>query len=532
MKKITLTLFMFIAYLSANAQFPAPYCAEAYGSGVEPITLVNFAGINNTSPNALGSTDNHQDFTSIIGNVVAGTTYTIILKGNTDGAFTSRFSLFVDWNNDNDFLDADESYNCGTIISSTGLDAVQATANILVPTTAIAGNHRMRVSKRFNTQPLPCNTLGYGQAEDYILTVTIPSCTGPSTLVASAITPTTGTISWTAPVLAPANGYDYYLSTVNTAPIATTVPTGTTAVGVVTTNLTSLTSATNYYFWVRSKCSSSSLSTWSPGNFVTACAIFTTPFAENFGTFLPLCWSNLSGGDLVAGPTATVGTFWGAVGFANVGATGAAGINIYTSNRNDWLITPVITIPATGYALKFDAAAVQYADVIAPTTPWEADDKIEVLVSTTGTTNWTVLFTYDNTNQPGITATPKTIPLSAYSGQNVRIAFRGVEGTANGSADIDFSIDNIQVILNSLATSSFNNEGFSYYPNPVVDYLKLSYTQNIDKVEVMNMLGQVVLVKTINSNESNLDMSSLAKGTYMVKVAADNQIKTIKVIKE
>lgn len=177
-------------------------------------------------------------------------------------------------------------------------------------------------------------------------------------------------------------------------------------------------------------------------------SILTAPVTEPFATFLPSCWINMFGGDLTTGPTATTGSGWVADGFANVGTTGAIRNEIYTTGANDWVVSPVINIPASGYELKFDAAATQWASTTAPTTPWESDDYIEVLVATGGsTTNWTPLFTYNDTNQPSNTGSPNIIDLDAYAGQNVRFAFHAVEGATNGLADIDFSIDNFEIRL-------------------------------------------------------------------------------------
>lgn len=207
-------------------------------------------------------------------------------------------------------------------------------------------------------------------------------------------------------------------------------------------------SQTLYYIHVRTNCGSG-FSSWSTTSITTACAPITTlPHLEPFNTFLPnACWSNGINGDLTAGPAAFTASGWGADGLANNGTTGAIKNNIFATGANDWVISPQFTIPSVGYELKFDAAAVQYGLTTAPTSPWESDDSIEVLVSSTGTTNWTPLYTYNDTNQPGITATPNVIDLDVYSGQTVRFAFRALEGVTNGSADIDFSIDNFEVRL-------------------------------------------------------------------------------------
>jgi Secretion system C-terminal sorting domain len=83
-----------------------------------------------------------------------------------------------------------------------------------------------------------------------------------------------------------------------------------------------------------------------------------------------------------------------------------------------------------------------------------------------------------------------------------------------------------------LATTGFNTSGFTTFPNPVKDVLNISYNKNITNVAVFNLLGQEVATKSINATQSQIDMSNLSKGTYLVKVTADNQVKTIKVIKE
>lgn len=177
---------------------------------------------------------------------------------------------------------------------------------------------------------------------------------------------------------------------------------------------------------------------------LSACGAFTVPTLENFTTYVPECWQEADNGDLTAGP-ATFGTSgWIADGFGNVGTTGAFRYEIWTTGANDWLLTPLYTIPATGYEIKFDAAATQWNTTNAPTAAWEADDFVEVLVST-GTTNWTVLYTFNDTNVPSNTGTPTIIDLDAYAGMDVRFAFRVVEGATNGSADIDFSVDNFEI---------------------------------------------------------------------------------------
>ena len=81
-------------------------------------------------------------------------------------------------------------------------------------------------------------------------------------------------------------------------------------------------------------------------------------------------------------------------------------------------------------------------------------------------------------------------------------------------------------------SSGGSDEKFIAYPNPVKDILNLSYSKEMSNVEVYNILGQQVIAKAINATQSQVDMSQLAPGTYIVKAFVDNQTQTIKVIKE
>jgi len=69
------------------------------------------------------------------------------------------------------------------------------------------------------------------------------------------------------------------------------------------------------------------------------------------------------------------------------------------------------------------------------------------------------------------------------------------------------------------------------YPNPTTGILNLISGKNIDNVNVYDISGR--LVKTVNrisSDKSVLDLSSLASGTYILKIQTDNKVLTKKVI--
>ncbi len=154
-----------------------PYCGGfIYSSTVEPITFVEFAGISNTSSatvmSVFGGGIPLENFIAVTGNVSAGQSYTMTLKGNTDGDYTNYFTVWIDWNQDTVFDATTEKYLAGSITGSNGTDEVSAVTTIVVPADALAGTTRMRVQKLYDAVPdNPCEGGDYGQTEDYSLIV-------------------------------------------------------------------------------------------------------------------------------------------------------------------------------------------------------------------------------------------------------------------------------------------------------------------------------------------------------------------------
>jgi len=98
------------------------------------------------------------------------------------------------------------------------------------------------------------------------------TCGPGRTLTSSGVTSSAATVSWlvpAAPFSPPISGYQYYLSTSNVTPNYSVTPTGSTAAGFTSVNLSGLATSTTYYIWVRSNCDGY-FSAWSvPTSFTT-----------------------------------------------------------------------------------------------------------------------------------------------------------------------------------------------------------------------------------------------------------------------
>ena len=172
-------------------------------------------------------------------------------------------------------------------------------------------------------------------------------------------------------------------------------------------------------------------------------------------TSIPSGWSRYSTlltDDVLNGTTALASSTSGwSFGSANGVFDSHAKINIYSTSCKYWLVTPSVEV-AANYVFDFDLALTKYSGTLQPVDPTQqADDRFVVLISTDDMATWTILRQWDNAgsdyvyNNIACTATGEHVSfdLSAYIGQNVRIAFYG-ESTVSGG-DNELHIDNVLV---------------------------------------------------------------------------------------
>jgi hypothetical protein len=182
--KITCTNSSLTSYSDiAEVSVTPTYCASnAVYSSYSYISNVTFNTINNSS----SACANYTDYTSISTTVFNGVSYTLTISKNnctTTGAFSGRFSAWIDWNNDGDFDDAGEQ-----VLSDASASNGPISATVTVPIGAASGTKRMRcIFREGATAPSSCGTYSFGETEDYTINV--------APLIDCAGTPTPGTVS-------------------------------------------------------------------------------------------------------------------------------------------------------------------------------------------------------------------------------------------------------------------------------------------------------------------------------------------------
>ena len=149
------------------------YCASS-GDMLDQtgITLVNFNTINNLN---LTKSAGYSDLTNLVTNVYVGNTYTLTVNLNTGGNYTELAMAWIDWKNDGDFADAGETYNLGSATNQTNGPTSLSPLSITIPTNAVATTTRMRIACQWNTLPVLCSNMNYGEVEDYSINIISPT---------------------------------------------------------------------------------------------------------------------------------------------------------------------------------------------------------------------------------------------------------------------------------------------------------------------------------------------------------------------
>jgi Zn-dependent metalloprotease len=140
------------------------YCSSKGNStNDEFIDRVQLGSINNLS----GNNGGYADFTSLSATLAKGSSNTITITPKWTGSvYREAYRVWIDYNQDGDFNDSGEQ-----VYSRSRTTASSISGSFTVPTSALSGATRMRVSMKYNANPTPCETFSYGEVEDYTVII-------------------------------------------------------------------------------------------------------------------------------------------------------------------------------------------------------------------------------------------------------------------------------------------------------------------------------------------------------------------------
>lgn len=168
--------------------YPANYSSTTYDEEISNVTVGTMTNASNCSTTAPGPGSINSRYSNYTGSVAGPSVNQgdlvnfSLTQTSCGGAYNNIFQIFVDFNQDGDFLDAGEFvYNQ----PASAYGNQTATGSFLVPAGATLGTTRMRI---VNAESGPTTTnyahslYYYGETEDYCFTVTLPPpCAGTPT---------------------------------------------------------------------------------------------------------------------------------------------------------------------------------------------------------------------------------------------------------------------------------------------------------------------------------------------------------------
>ncbi|MCR9182322.1 MAG: GEVED domain-containing protein [Flavobacteriaceae bacterium] len=140
------------------------YCtSQGNNSSDEWIQRVQLGSINNNS----GNNGGYADFTSISTTLVKGTSNTITITPGWSGrTYREAYRVWIDYNQNGSFDDPGE-----LVYNRSRTTATSVSGSFTVPTSALDGPTRMRVSMKYNASPTSCEIFAWGEVEDYTVVV-------------------------------------------------------------------------------------------------------------------------------------------------------------------------------------------------------------------------------------------------------------------------------------------------------------------------------------------------------------------------
>ncbi|MEZ4960129.1 MAG: GEVED domain-containing protein [Saprospiraceae bacterium] len=146
---------------------PTNYCASKGDfPWVDWITHVKLNTIDKTSDKS-----DYSNFTTTSTELNTGTSYTITLEnGFSWQTFDEYWKVWIDYNRNGTFEEPGEIAYSGILTAPPlGAPGGSKTGTITVPTTADEGTTRMRVSIKRGAYATPCETIPFGEVEDYTI---------------------------------------------------------------------------------------------------------------------------------------------------------------------------------------------------------------------------------------------------------------------------------------------------------------------------------------------------------------------------
>ncbi len=125
---------------------------------------IDYVGIGEIS-NTTSANGGYGDFTSQIGTLSYGSNTIVLSIGFVSASYTEHWGVWIDFNKNGTF-EASEK-----VVTASTANSENLSYDFTIPSSAVSGTTRMRVSMKWNGAPSSCETFGYGEVEDYTVNI-------------------------------------------------------------------------------------------------------------------------------------------------------------------------------------------------------------------------------------------------------------------------------------------------------------------------------------------------------------------------
>jgi len=301
-------------------------------------------------------------------------------------------------------------------------------------------------------------------------------------------------------------------------------------------------------FYVRANCSSTTSDWVGPLTFYNYCLDniweSTGWVEEDFNNdFIPSCWIEANEG----APNSSIGGFensaWEQVNFANNATNSlSAKISISETSTNDWLVLPPMIGIHLGKITEFEDLNINFNIALTQSNTNDAatlgsDDIIKLVISPDLGATWYNIRTWDKDTgisnigeEVSIVYPNNTDGFDLYE-KVFLVAFWASSGTVDDGINLDFFVDDINAYPPMEgAVGDLESKGFTVFPNPSKSLMNLSAKETIERIWLINQVGQELKHQKIDKMQSQFDISDLPKGIYYLKVQIGDVIGTIPVL--
>ena len=123
------------------------------------------------------------------------------------------------------------------------------------------------------------------------------------------------------------------------------------------------------------------------------------------------------------------------------------------------------------------------------------------------------------------------VDLRAYQGQDIYVAIVHYNCTNQFMVNVD------DILLNRVYVSyeGINESAaceLNVYPNPTSELLMVESNVTVNRYEVYNIAGEMLMSKPVDEKRFNVNVSELPTGTYLIKMTSDGLVQTQRFVKK